>query len=200
MERRQDGASARVLLATLVGVSSLYFTTYSPKPIEAFQEVPPISVEPSTQLRRPEIRGGDWRFPIHINNALNILEQMDGENYRFVLENIGIIEALTPSHSIQRSAVYPGENPPRYVVDEQTRNGGILWLTSTLPHEACHVKQYRDYLRDNPDSVVPANVYSGRDAELACLRLQRQVLVTIGAEKQLLDMIDSLSTTEWWIN
>ena len=198
MERRNKGTPARIILASLVVPGFFFLRTYSPNPTEASQIEQVFSAETQADQRRPEIRGRDWRFPIHINNALDLLEQRDVNTYRFAIDNIGIIEELTPEHPVQRSVVYPWENPPRVVINEETRYAGTIWLASAIAHEACHADQYRRYRRDNPDLVVPFDTFSGREAELACLSLQRRVLESLGADQSLLNYIDQAANTTWW--
>jgi hypothetical protein len=75
---------------------------------------------------------------------------------------------------------------------------------STIVHEANHSKQMQDYCNAHAIAFppkkgeVPINVYSGEQAEMECLKVQREFLVTIGAPRNYLDWIDNSAKTKWW--
>ena len=55
-------------------------------------------------------------------------------------------------------------------------NLGVDWFTSIIGHEACHSKQYFDYLKDNPQyASVPVNIYKGDAAHEECNSFQQKV-------------------------
>jgi hypothetical protein len=53
---------------------------------------------------------------------------------------------------------------------------GVDWFTGLIGHEACHSKQYFDYLKDNPQyASVPSHIYKGNLPHEECNSFQQKV-------------------------
>lgn len=69
-------------------------------------------------------------------------------------------------------------------VADPTSTYSTTWYASSLVHDCRHISLYNDYLAAYPGQTVPNEVYSGQDAELACMRLQIDALGRIGAPEK----------------
>jgi hypothetical protein len=55
-------------------------------------------------------------------------------------------------------------------------NLGVDWFTSLIGHEACHSKQYFDYLKGKSEyASVPSRIYKGTVAHEECNSFQQKV-------------------------
>ena len=54
-------------------------------------------------------------------------------------------------------------------------------MAAGLAHESLHSKLYHDFLRKNPNSIVPDEVWGGETVEKECCDLAVRVLEEIGA-------------------
>lgn len=127
------------------------------------------------------------------NQALDLLRNKAKSHYDTIVKYVGIIECTE-----SQSGMHVWENPPRYQVGKATINAGIIWYAGTIAHDACHSKQYHDYLLNNPSSSVPSDVYTGRNAEAQCLAVQYDALSKIGATQETLDYITNIINSEYW--
>jgi len=136
---------------------------------------------------------GDNNCKSKTNQSLSILKSKAEVHYSVVINNVGIIEC-----SESGSGIYVWEEPPRYKVGQATMDTGTIWYAGTIVHEACHSKQYHDYLFDNSTSYVPSNVYSGKSAEAQCLDAQYDSLVYLEASQGTLDYVKNIINSEYW--
>ncbi len=129
--------------------------------------------------------------------ALDLLRNKAKSHYDTIVKYVGIIECTRA-----QSGMYVWENPPRYQVGKATVGSGsitdTIWYAGTIAHDAYHSKQYHDYLYENLTTNVPAEVYTGRNAEAQCLEVQYDALRKIGATKRILDYITNVIKSEWW--
>ncbi len=127
------------------------------------------------------------------NQALDLLRNKAKIHYDTIVKYVGIIECTE-----SQSGMYVWENPPRYQVGKATVDAGTIWFAGTITHDACHSKQYHDYLFENPLINVPSGVYTGRSAEAQCLDVQYDALHKIGATQETLDYITNIINSEYW--
>lgn len=127
------------------------------------------------------------------NQALHLLRNQAKIHYDTIVTYVGIIECTE-----SQSGMHVRENPPRYQVGKATVDAGTIWYAGTIAHDACHSKQYHDYLFENPSINVPSEVYTGRSAEAQCLDVQYDVLSKIGATQETLDYITTIKNSEYW--
>ncbi len=102
-------------------------------------ETPILTTSPDTTFYNSIQIIGDDECISDTNTALDFLAANTPTHYNATLQYVGIIECVS-----QGSGIFVWENPPRYTVGDYTRTGTTLWYASTLPHEACHTKQYRE--------------------------------------------------------
>ncbi len=127
------------------------------------------------------------------NEALSLLRNKSKTHYDIVITYIGVIECTDT-----QSGMHAWEKPPRFQVGNATRNAGTIWYAGTIVHDAWHSKQYNDYVLTQGTTAVPAEVYSGKNAEAECLDMQHDALSNIGATQSTLDYIQEVIKSEYW--
>jgi len=130
---------------------------------------------------------------VKTNLALDLLRSKAKSNYNNVIKYVGAIECTE-----SQSGMHVEEKPPRYQVGKATVDAGTIWYAGTIVHDACHSKQYSDYLAKNPSANVPADVYTGKNAEAQCVKIQHAALGKIGATQATLDYVDKVLDSEYW--
>jgi hypothetical protein len=108
--------------------------------------------------------------------ALKLLEERAPTHLQEVEENVGRI-ACQPS----QSGMNVWAETPTFEVGDQTRQAGVVWYAGSIVHDAKHADLYHDYQDASPAVPVPDLVWTGRDAEQACLDVQADALQQIGA-------------------
>ncbi len=126
-------------------------------------------------------------------HALDLLDTKAHEDFLLVTKYIGIIECRDVW-----SAMYPGEDTPRFRVGKVTRNAGTMWYAGAIAHDSCHSRQYHDYENIHPGAPVPVEIYTGEAAENDCIRYQFGVLEKMGASKKMLDYVANSSSLRHW--
>jgi len=127
------------------------------------------------------------------NQALDLLRNKARIHYDTIVKYVGIIECTE-----SQSSIHVWEDPPRYQVGKATIDAGTMWYAGTIAHDACHSKQYHDYLFENPSIAVPSEVYVGRNAEAQCLDVQYDALSKMGATQETLYYITDVINSEYW--
>jgi len=136
---------------------------------------------------------GDGDCTTKTNQALDLLRNKAKIHYDTIVKYVGIIECTA-----SQSGMHVWENPPRYQVGKATVDAGTIWYAGTITHDACHSKQYHDYLFENPSINVPSEVYTGRNAEAQCLDVQYDALNKLGAAQETLNYITNVRNSEYW--
>lgn len=128
------------------------------------------------------------------NSALDLLKEKAKTDYDMVNDYVGVIECVD-----SQSGMSAWEDPPKYKVGKITMDGGTIWYAGTIVHDACHSKQYNDYLFANPSIQVPTEIYYSKEAEAECLDVQYGALEKIGATQDILDYIknDAINAEYW---
>ena len=126
-------------------------------------------------------------------HALDLLDTKAHEDFLLVTKYIGIIECRDVW-----SAMYPGEDTPRFRVGKVTRNSGTMWYAGAIAHDSCHSRQYHDYEKTHPEKAVPVEIYTGEASENDCIRYQFGVLEKMGAPKKMLDYVANSSSLRHW--
>ncbi len=187
----------------LPNTSELPVSTITPTPSPAFTSHFPTSALPAVKSPTltvtivPQNTGitikGDENCKTKTQDALNLLQSRALTHYTTVIKYVGIIECAS-----QGSGMYAWESPPRYQVGRATYEAGAIWYAGTIAHDSCHSKQYHDYLLNNNASSVPADAWTGKEAERQCLDVQYDALTKIGADQGTLDYIKNIINSEYW--
>lgn len=126
--------------------------------------------------------------------ALELIAEKAPGHYAVVTQYIGVIKCVT-----QGSGMEAYLTPPRYLAGDVTRSGGTMWYAGTIVHDAGHSKLYNDYLTSHPDEeFVPGDIWTGQNAEAACLAVQHDALAEMGADKGTLDYVANVINSGYW--
>lgn len=136
---------------------------------------------------------GDQECQDDTQAALELLSNASHDTYQTVLKYVDIIEC-TP----QGSGMAAYEEKPRFIVGDSTRESGTIWYASTIVHDAIHSKLYQDFKTSNPGQPIPAEAWSGEEAEATCLAAQAQALTDMGAPADTIDYVVNSTETEYW--
>ncbi|MCL1791219.1 MAG: hypothetical protein FWG40_07670 [Peptococcaceae bacterium] len=139
----------------------------------------------------PILIEGDRRFVQITQNALDFIATKSPEHYEMVTKYIGRIK-----HTHKGSGMLVEADPPTFVVNDIELNSPMCWYASDIVHDAYHSKLFHDYLTDH--EYVPDHIYKGYDAEMKCLQIQKQFLITAGAAQRYINWIDYAPATRWW--
>jgi hypothetical protein len=127
------------------------------------------------------------------NLALDLIRGKANDHYNTIVNYVGTIECTD-----SQSGMHVWEKPPRYQVGKATVDAGTIWYAGTISHDACHSKQYHDYLFENPSKDVPSEIYTGKNAEAQCLAFQYNTLKKIGATQDTLNYLTDIINSEYW--
>jgi len=90
----------------------------------------------------------------------------------------------------RRSGMKAWEVKPTFTVGKATWRHSAVWYAGAIAHDAYHAKLYCDAKggkrRKEPDSEA----WTGVEAEKSCLAFQRQVLVELDADEEIIAYID----------
>ena len=91
----------------------------------------------------------------------------------------------------QNSGLYY-EDPPTIRLTNSTTFFSLTWLAGVLVHEACHMRQYRQMLkeRDNPYSLSRRN-FNTAITEAECIAQQLEIARAVGAPQKEIRQITS---------
>ena len=129
----------------------------------------------------------------HTDKALNLLKLEVPYHYGIANQYIGEIRCVESG-----SGMSAWSKPPVFLAGEKTVQAGTIWYAGTIIHDACHSKQFHDFLAMNSISSTPPEVYSGREAEAQCLAVQLDALRGIGAPSDTLDYVRDIIESEYW--
>jgi len=141
---------------------------------------------------------GDSTFTNNTQRALNLIRAGAPQTYAMVLRYVGVIQQGTSS------GMWAWLAPPTFVVGHATYTASATWYASAIVHDAIHSKQYHQHFEIH--GYVPHEVWTGLDAEMEALAIQREFLVQINAPAHEISHIDWLrdnsiiwwDTTPWW--
>ena len=141
------------------------------------------AANPVPQPAGPEIVGDD-QFIAHVESSLSLLQAKAPVAYTMVIKYIGKIEQG------EKSGMWVEKKPPTFELNKNTALYSTTWCAATIAHDAYHSKLYHEYQEKHP-GLVPADVYSGQDAELKSIQHQVQVLKQIGAPQPEIEYLNS---------
>ncbi|OGD32111.1 hypothetical protein A3C91_00735 [Candidatus Azambacteria bacterium RIFCSPHIGHO2_02_FULL_52_12] len=125
---------------------------------------------------------GDENCKEKTQEALDLLREKSAGDYAAVMDTMGAIRCIQSG-----SLVFPWQSPPTFEVGEETLNSGSLWYASVLSHETCHIQQF-----------FRKEQWQGAHAEEYCLHKQYDVLVSLGADQEILDYTKNIISSKWW--
>ena len=121
----------------------------------------------------PKIVQKPGRFPITIigsedfikrtENALALIQEKSPRSYAIVTNYLSVIQ------SAQRSGIDPCADVPTFAAGPLIASKDAMEYASSIVHDSCHSKLYREYRKQHKNKPVPADVYSGRKGEDKCI-------------------------------
>ena len=167
-------------MARSVGLVAPAVRTADPEPVQA-----------TVTAARPDITiEGDAAFIKNTQNALEYIWKRCPDTYQMVATYISIIKQGA------QSGMWAFLDSPTFVVGKATSDSATAWYASAIVHDAYHSKQYHDYKQAH--GYVPAEVWTGYDAEMECLDAQIAFLKEAGAAKHHVDYAETLKFVNWW--
>lgn len=139
-----------------------------------------LSVWTGGLLFAAEVRGqqvtliGSEAFTNHVGQSLRLLEQKAPSAYTTVTNYVKRIRQG------QHSGMWAYETPPTYEMSDTTAFYSLTWCAATIAHDAFHSKLYHDY-RSAHGTPVPNAIWTGLQAEQACMKHQLAVMKAIGS-------------------
>ncbi len=176
--------------------------TPTPEPTPTPTPSPFLSVEwtsslpptyPFQDIPHEFIISGDSICVSQTEKALNLLKREVPNHFGIANQYIGEIRCVESG-----SGMAAWSKPPVFLAGKKTVEAGTIWYAGTIIHDACHSKQYHDYLAMNSVSSTPGEVYSGREAETQCLAAQLDAIRGIGAPPHMLDYVREVIESEYW--
>ncbi len=132
-----------------------------------------------------EVIGSD-KFKAAIAASLSLLKAKSPDAYAIVLDNIGVIKQS------EHSGMRAWETPPVFEVNDASAFYSPTWCAGVIAHDSMHSKLYHDHRKSYPGEV-PADAWTGHDAERKCLEHQVRVLKAIGAPANEIDHCSKIS-------
>lgn len=130
---------------------------------------PPSASQPFYPITSIQIQSSNTAFISATTDALHLLEK--SQNFLTAKPYIGIIQEG------DHSGMSAWLTPPTYSVNKTTWSAENLWYASTIAHDAYHSYLYHKYLEQHPgETSVPADVWTGKQAEIDCMTYQKKVL------------------------
>lgn len=125
---------------------------------------------------------GDWEFRRRTGEALSLLQP---------LVEFDLIQShLATIRQGRRSGITAWAARPVFTVGAPTWSHSPTWYAGAIAHDAFHAKLYRDAKQHDTGTEPDLDAWSGKAAERVCLAFQRQVLVTLQADKAVIDYVE----------
>lgn len=136
---------------------------------------------------------GTRKFDNAVENALALLKSKSPSGYATVTNYIGRIQ----EHD--HSGMKVGRRPPVFQLNTNSAFVSTSWCAGVIAHDSCHSKLYSDYRQQHWLALwVPPRVYSGEQAEKACLEHQLSVLKQVGAPTSEISWCRQCQTNNYW--
>ena len=149
--------------------------------------IPNINVDMATSI----IIIGDDEFIGKTRSALSLIEEKAPGYYTMVTNCIPVILRGNASN-ISASAPLP-----ICQIGPKTFQAKLTWYASGFVHEAYHSKLYNDYVRES-GCPVPANIWTGREAENSCLSAQEDFLKIIHAPEYQIRYVRKMRNVDYF--
>jgi hypothetical protein len=132
------------------------------------------------QILRPAIpvQSKDVRFIKAAHAALELLRQRAPDDFEFARTHVGLIREVARWEDVGMAVT---GSPPTASFLRQDVTRSVTWAASIIVHEACHRFQYVRAAERLGGRFPPNYEFSGRIAELECLKRQGDALERVGA-------------------
>ena len=134
---------------------------------------------------------GTDKFVEKTEDALFFIKEKSPRSYELVTNYVSIIQ------SAEKSGMRAYNNPPTFEVGSRTAQSDLRWYASSIVHDAYHSKLYNDY-RKKFNRKVPSEIWTGRNAENACLSVQEDFMKDAGAPEHVIKYIQKGRTRDYF--
>lgn len=128
-----------------------------------------------------EVRGGS-DFQQSTQEALALLQPL--MQFEIVRANIAVIRQG------KRSGMRVWAKRPTFVVGKPTSSHSPIWYAGAIAHDAYHAALYADAKQRREGNEPDADTWTGTEAEKKCLAFQRQVLIALRADDDIVRYLD----------
>ncbi len=90
----------------------------------------------------------------------------------------------------RRSGMKAWAVKPTFTVGKATWRHSAVWYAGAIAHDAYHAKLYSDAKGGNRVKEPDSDAWTGAEAEKQCLAFQRQVLVELRADEEIISYVD----------
>jgi hypothetical protein len=162
-------------------------------------ESTPIHAEITKAKKKtpPYLKGiqikGDRECKKDTKAALRTLFRESRAHSKTVSKYLKVIECV-PSGS----GIYDQEEKPRFAVGDETRTASPTWYAGTIVLDANHVRLHHEAKKANPTVLVPADAWTGKEAEAICLAAQADALTEIKAPEHEIAHVNNILSTNYW--
>ena len=146
-----------------------------------------VSIDKET----PIIIIGDDEFIKNTKAALSHIEKDAPSFYELVTNYISIIRRG------DMSGMRAFDPLPTFKVRINTSRTPLQWYASDIVHDAYHSKLYNDYVKTS-GRPVPSDIWTGREAENACLSVQEDFLKAVHATKNKIEHVRKMRTVDYF--
>jgi len=136
---------------------------------------------------------GDANFASWTIEALQLISDHAPNAYTEVLDSIRTITSVEAGSGINvRTKVFRVGDVTAHAPSHEPRLQ-LIWYAGTIVHDACHGARYERGVE-----------YSGKEAELACMAVQKQALIRLGGDtympRYIQDLIDGADdpANQYW--
>lgn len=135
---------------------------------------------------------GTDEFVEKTEDALSLIRKKSPKSYAIVTNYVSIIQ------SAKQSGMAAFANPPTFHVGLRSFQSQLSWYASGIVHDAYHSKLYHDYRKQHTSEKVPSEIWTGRDAENACLSVQEDFLKEIDAPAYQIRYVQKMRTIDYF--
>jgi len=142
---------------------------------------------------------GDQYCKDKVNEALDFMKDNSPKFYTKVITYVGVIECADREND---SVVNLFEDPARVELINLNQIDTLTELSGVLVHEAHHSELHIQYRIQNKSNEVPAEIYSGRQAEEKCVNETIKFLKEVNAPADEIYFQENIFEIvgEWWNN
>jgi hypothetical protein len=124
------------------------------------------------------VQSQSTKFIRAVNASLELLRRRAPDDFEFARTHVGWITEVVRWEDVGMAVM---RDPPVAKLRRQEVMGSATWLASVIVHEACHRYQYLRAVERHGTKFPPNYEFSGRIAELECLKRQGDVLERLNA-------------------
>jgi hypothetical protein len=139
-----------------------------------------ISAAWGQRVIRPAIpvQSQDTKFIRAVHASLELLRERAPKDFEFARAHVGLVAEVARWEDVGMAVM---DDRRVASLRRQDVMGSVTWLASVIVHEACHRFQYLRGVERHGTRFPPNYEFSGRIAELECLKRQAEVLQRLDA-------------------